>query len=622
MAVSAAVHPLLQGAGKLFCMCGIIGYIGYRKASEVVLRGLKKLEYRGYDSAGIATIDNGKISFMKDIGKLDEIATRRNFLELEGSIGIGHTRWATHGGVTQNNAHPHTDCSGKIFVVHNGVIENFDELKSGLLSRGHKFTSETDTELVAHLIEEESKTAVLPGKTAPTFAGGKSREGKDFGLAFSRAVARLRGSWSLVVLCEGEDAIHLSRNGPPLVLGVGAKGEMFCASDVPALLEYTKKAVFLEDNDRAVVKRDGFAIYSGAKEVKRKVHEITWTEKMAEKDGYPYFCLKEINEQQSRIRDALAADVGKAVSLLKGQPQLTVVACGTSYYAGLVFKKLAQSTLQISCDAIIGSEFAYSRTGKEKTIIAISQSGETADTLSAVRLAKKSGAKIIAVTNVVGSSLYREADASVMIGAGPELAVVATKSFTCQVAVLTKIALTLAGKKDALEALRGSSEQIEGILQRSSEIEKLANELVQHRDFFFIGRSLSFPSALEGALKLKEITYLHAEAYAAGELKHGPLSLLDRDVVVIALAPSDASLPKTVSNMQECRARNAILLAFSDSQDAISKSSLHFLMPKVAEEAIPIIYAIPLQLLAYYMAVKLKRDPDKPRNLAKSVTVE
>ena len=585
-------------------MCGIIGYIGYRKASEVVLKGLKKLEYRGYDSAGIATIDDGKISFMKDIGKLDEIATRKNFLELEGSIGIGHTRWATHGGVTQNNAHPHTDCRGKIFVVHNGVIENFDELKSGLLSRGHKFSSETDTELVAHLIEEEAKKE------------------RDFGLAFSRAVAKLRGSWSLVVLCEGEDAIHLSRNGPPLVLGVGTKGEMFCASDVPALLEYTKKAIFLEDGDRAVVKRDGFAIYSGAKEAKRKVHEITWTSAMAEKDGYPHFCLKEINEQQSRIRDALAADIGKAVSLLKGQPQLTVVACGTSYYAGLVFKKLAQSTLQISCDAIIGSEFAYSRTGKEKTIIAISQSGETADTLSAVRLAKKSGAKIIAITNVVGSSLYREADAAVMIGAGPELAVVATKSFTCQVAVLTKIALTLAGKKDSLEALRGSSEQIEGILQRSSEIEKLAGELVSHRDFFFIGRSLSFPSALEGALKLKEITYLHAEAYAAGELKHGPLSLLDKDVVVIALAPSDASLPKTVSNMQECRARNAMLISFSDSPDAISKSSMHFLMPKVAEEAIPIIYAIPLQLLAYYMAVKLKRDPDKPRNLAKSVTVE
>ncbi|MFA6489791.1 MAG: glutamine--fructose-6-phosphate transaminase (isomerizing) [Candidatus Micrarchaeia archaeon] len=585
-------------------MCGIIGYIGFRRASEVVLKGLKKLEYRGYDSAGIATIDAGKISFMKDIGKLDEIASRRNFLDLDGNIGIGHTRWATHGGVTVGNAHPHTDCAGKIFVVHNGVIENFGELKDSLASRGHRFSSETDTELVAHLIEEESKKQ------------------KDFGLAFAAAVGKLRGSWSLVVLHEGEEAIHLSRNGPPLVIGIGDKGEMFCASDVPALLEYTKKAVFLEDNDRAEITRSGFSIHSGKKEIKRKVNEIAWTSAMAEKDGYPYFCLKEINEQQVKIREALAADISKAVSLLRGQKQITVVACGTSYHAALVFKKMVQTKLHANCDAIIGSEFAYSRTGNEKVIIAISQSGETADTLSAVRLAKKSGAKIIAVTNVVGSSLYREADANVLIGAGPELAVVATKSFTCQVAVLMKLALTLAGQTSELEALRDSSEQIEGILRRSGEIEKMANELVAHRDFFFIGRSLSFPSALEGALKLKEITYLHAEAYAAGELKHGPLSLLDEKVAVLALAPSDSSLPKTISNMQECKARNAKLVVFSDSKQAISGSTLHFLMPKVADEAIPLVYAIPLQLLAYYMAVKLKRDPDKPRNLAKSVTVE
>ncbi len=584
-------------------MCGIIGYIGFRKASEVVLKGLKKLEYRGYDSAGIATVD-GKITMMKDVGKLDEIATRRNFLELQGNIGIGHTRWATHGGVTQNNAHPHTDCSGKIFVVHNGVIENFDSLKSGLLSRGHKFSSETDTELVAHLIEEEAKKE------------------KDFGAAFAAAVARLKGSWSLVVLHEGEEAIHLSRNGPPLVLGIGKEKEMFCASDIPALLEYTKKVIFLEDGDRARISSSGFEVFSGKRKIERKVHEITWSASMAEKDGYPHFCIKEINEQQARIRDALAADVSGAVSLLKGQKQVAVVACGTSYYAGLVFKKLVQSELSIVCDAIIGSEFSYSRTGAEKVIVAISQSGETADTLSAVRLAKKSGAKIIAVTNVVGSSLYREADANVLIGAGPELAVVATKSFTCQVAVLTKIALTLAGKKGRLEELRGAQAAIEGVLQRSGDIEKMASELVSRRDFFFIGRSLSFPSALEGALKLKEITYLHAEAYAAGELKHGPLSLLDKDVAVIALAPSDSSLPKTISNMQECKARNASLVVFSDSQDAISKSALHFRMPTVSEEAIPIVYAVPLQLLAYYMAVKLKRDPDKPRNLAKSVTVE
>ena len=584
-------------------MCGIIGYIGYRKASEVVLEGLRKLEYRGYDSAGIATLD-GKISMIKDIGRIDDIHKERNFLQLKGTVGIGHTRWATHGGVTQQNAHPHTDCSGKIFVIHNGVIENFDSLSRELAKRGHTLASETDTELVAHLIEEECK------------------KGKDFGAAFGRAVARLSGSWSLVVLHEGEQAIHLSRNGPPLVLGIG-KGEMFCASDVPALLPYTKKVVFLEDGDRAEITRDSFSVFGkDGKKLSRKAHTITWTAKMAEKDGYPHFMLKEIFEQQGKIREALAADVSGALSLLRGQQQVAVIACGTSYYAGLVFKHLLQSKLGISCDAILGSEFAYSRTGNEKVVVAISQSGETADTLSAVRLAKKSGARIIAVTNVVGSSLYREADANVIIGAGPELAVVATKSFTCQVASLTKIALLLAGRKEEVEALRSLSEKIESILARAEEMEKMAAQLVAHHDFFFIGRSLSFPSALEGALKLKEITYLHSEAYAAGELKHGPLSLLEKDVVVIALAPSGESFAKTVSNIQECRARNAKLVVFSDSQEAISKSSLHFAMPPVSPEEIPILYAIPLQLLAYYMAVLLKRDPDKPRNLAKSVTVE
>ncbi|VVC01402.1 Glutamine--fructose-6-phosphate aminotransferase [isomerizing] [uncultured archaeon] len=584
-------------------MCGIIGYIGHRKASEVILKGLRKLEYRGYDSAGIATLD-GSIKVIKDIGRIDDIHRKKNFLQLEGTAGIGHTRWATHGGVTQENAHPHTDCSKKIFVIHNGVIENFDALKRELEGKGHKFSSETDTELVAHLIEEER---------------GKE---KAFGKAFAAAVARLSGSWSLVVMAEGEGAIHLSRNGPPLVLGVG-KGEMFCASDVPALLEYTKSAVFLEDGDRAEITRDGFAVFGqDDKKIQRKAHTITWTAAMAEKDGYPHFMLKEIHEQQSKVREALSADVSGAVSLLRGEKQVAVVACGTSYYAGLVFKSLIQPRLGIGCEVIYGSEFAYVRTGSERAIVAISQSGETADTLSAVRLAKKSGAKVIAITNVVGSSLYREADEKVAIGAGPELAVVATKSFTCQIAVLAKIALSLSGEQKGIPSLALLSDEIEKLLMRASEIKKMASELAHQRDFFFIGRSLSFPSSLEGALKLKEITYLHAEAYPAGELKHGPLSLLEKGVVVIALAPSDASFAKTVSNIQECRARNATLVVFSDSDEAVSKSAFSFRMPRAEGAAIPILYAIPLQLLAYYMAVELKRDPDKPRNLAKSVTVE
>jgi len=584
-------------------MCGIIGYIGYRKASEVILKGLRKLEYRGYDSAGIATLD-GKVRSIKDIGRIDDIHKQRNFLQLEGTLGIGHTRWATHGGVTAKNAHPHTDCSMKIFVIHNGVIENFDSLKSELAKKGHKFTSETDTELVAHLIEEEWKA------------------GKDFGKAFALAIGKLSGSWSLLAMAEGEKAIHLSRNGPPLVIGIG-KGEMFCASDVPALLEYTKKAVYIEDGDRAELTRGGWKVFGkGGKNAKRKVHVITWSASMAEKDGYPHFMLKEIFESQTKIREALSADVKGAVSLLRGEKRATVIACGTSYYAGLVFKALLQGKLRMNCDVIYGSEFPYLRTGKERAVVAISQSGETADTLSAVRLAKKSGAKIVAITNAVGSSLYREADKKVIIGAGPEIAVVATKSYTCTLAVLAKIALLIAGEGKKMTELALLSDEIEKLLSRASEIEKIASELSKYRDFFFIGRSLSYPSALEGALKLKEITYLHAEAYPAGELKHGPLSLLEKGVAVISLAPSGETFAKTLSNMQECRARNATLVVLSDKEEAISKATYSFRMPKMDPLAIPILYAIPLQLLAYYMAVGMKKDPDKPRNLAKSVTVE
>ena len=588
---------------RVIFMCGIIGYIGYRKASEVIFKGLQKLEYRGYDSAGIATVSAKGISSIKDIGRIDDIHARRNFLQLEGVMGIGHTRWATHGGVTQKNAHPHTDSTGKIYLVHNGVIENFDSLRAALSKKGHKFASETDTEVIAHLVEEEGKKQSV------------------FGKAFANAVAKLSGSWSLVCMHGGEEAIYLSRNGPPLILGIG-KDEMFCASDVPALLDYTKKVIYIEDGDLVRFTRSGYEITNGGKNAKRKVHTVAWTAAMAEKEGFDHFMLKEIHEQGGKIREALAADVSSAVSLLKGQQHVTVIACGTSYYAGLVFKQLLQSRLGVYCDVAIGSEFAYARTGKEKIVVAISQSGETADTLSAVRLAKKGGAKTIGITNVTGSSLWREADACVNIAAGPEISVVATKSFTSQVAVLTKIALSLPGSSDNLAALSDASEAIEQILSRSGEIETLAEKLVSRKDFFFIGRSLSFPSALEGALKLKEITYLHAEAYAAGELKHGPLSLLQKDVVVVALAPSDASLPKTISNMSECRARDAVLVALSDSDEAIGKSALSFRMPRVSALAIPIVYAVPLQLLAYYMAVSLKRDPDKPRNLAKSVTVE
>ncbi|MFA5106104.1 MAG: glutamine--fructose-6-phosphate transaminase (isomerizing) [Candidatus Micrarchaeia archaeon] len=583
-------------------MCGIIGYVGPRKASEVVFSGLRKLEYRGYDSAGIATMAEKGIKLIKDVGRIDDIHAQKDFLQLEGTIGIGHTRWATHGGVTAQNAHPHTDCTGKIYLVHNGVIENFTQLRGELIEKKHKLKSETDTELIAHLVEEALKSS-------------KSTEE-----AFEKAVSRLKGSWSLVMMRDGERAIHLSRNGPPLVLGIGNK-EMFCASDIPALLEYTKQVVFVEDGDRVRFDESGFAVYRNGKKIQPKVHAIEWDAQMAQKDGYEHFMLKEIFEQQSRIRDSIGCDVAPAKKALSGSKRMAVIACGTSYYAGLVFRQMLAG-LGLDCSVYIGSEFQYQRTGREDAVVAISQSGETADTLSAVRLAKAGGAKVIAVTNVVGSSLYREAGANVIIGAGPELAVVATKSFTCQIGALAKLAYAISGNEKKAQELAALSEKIESVLNRSKEIESLADSLLQHRDFFFIGRSYSFPTALEGALKLKEITYLHAEAYAAGELKHGPLSLLDKDVVVIAIAPSDGTMHKTMSNIQECKARGAKIIVFSDSEEAGGLSRHHFLMPAASGVEIPILYAVPFQLLAYYLAVKMKKDPDKPRNLAKSVTVE
>ncbi|HQT45401.1 MAG TPA: glutamine--fructose-6-phosphate transaminase (isomerizing), partial [Candidatus Micrarchaeota archaeon] len=367
-------------------MCGIIGYVGFRKASQVVFSGLQKLEYRGYDSAGIAAMSGKGITLIKDIGRIDNINKEQDFLQLEGTIGIGHTRWATHGGVTRENAHPHTDCTGKIYLVHNGVIENFATLREGLVAKGHRLKSETDTELIAHLVEDELKSS----KTTEE--------------AFEKAVSRLKGSWSLVLMREGERAIHLSRNGPPLVLGIGKK-EMFCASDIPALLEYTKDVVFVEDGDRVRFDDSGFALYRNGRKIQPKITKIEWSAQMAQKDGFEHFMLKEIFEQQTRIRDSISADVMPAKKILAGAKHITVIACGTSYYAGLVFRQMLAAQ-GIESSVHIGSEFQYLRTGLEDAVVAISQSGETADTLSAVRLAKKYGAKVVAVTNVVGSSLY------------------------------------------------------------------------------------------------------------------------------------------------------------------------------------------------------------------------
>lgn len=583
-------------------MCGIVGYIGDKKASLIVLESLKNVEYRGYDSAGIAVL-NSSIQIIKDIGKLAEIEKKHNFSSLEGNIGMGHTRWATHGGVNSMNAHPHTDESGEICLVHNGIIENFQQLREKLLQAGCKLRSETDTELMAHLISLELKKA------------------KTFRAAFLASLQKIEGSFSFVVMHKGEQKLYGARKSSPLIIGVG-KNEMFFASDMPAVLSHTRDFVFLQENEAAEISREGYEIYSlfGSK-ISRSPTHVDWTPQMAQKEGFAHFMLKEISEQQNSIRNALAADISSAKKLLMGAKNISLIACGTSFHAALVFKSLL-SKAGIRCEAIIGSEYPGAVFEKGTAALAISQSGETADTLLAVRAAKKKGAKIIGITNIVGSSLSRESDACVYIGAGPEISVVATKSFTSQLVVLYRLAFSLTRQANAAEKLRDLSALIEALLTKEADIKKLAATLCKKKDFFFIGRGLSFPIAAEGALKLKEITYLHAEAYAAGELKHGPLSLLEKDVCVLAVAPSDETSSKMLSNIKECKARNATIIGISDSQSILAECDLSFKMPPFDPLFSPILYTIPLQMLAYHMTLMLGRDPDKPRNLAKSVTVE
>jgi len=583
-------------------MCGIVGYIGNKKASLIVLEALKNVEYRGYDSAGIAVL-NSEIQIIKDVGKLAEIEKKHNFSSLSGNIGMGHTRWATHGGVNSMNAHPHTDESGEICLVHNGIIENFQALRETLQKAGCKLRSETDTELMAHLISLELKKA------------------KDFRSAFLAALQKIEGSFSFVVMHKGEQKLYGARKSSPLIIGVG-KNEMFFASDMPAVLSHTRDFVFLHENEAAEITKDGYEIYSlaGTKISRSKTH-VDWTPQMAQKEGYAHFMIKEISEQQISIRNSIATDISGSKKLLAGAKSISLIACGTSYHAALIFKSLL-SRAGIRSETIIGSEYADAVFDKGTVAIAISQSGETADTLLAVRHAKKKGAKIIGITNVVGSSLSRESDACIYIGAGPEISVVATKSFTSQLVVLYRLAFSLSKNDSKAEKLRDLSALIEAILTKESDIKKLAAALCKKKDFFFIGRGLSFPIAAEGALKLKEITYLHAEAYPAGELKHGPLSLLEKDVCIIAIAPTDETTSKMLSNIKECKARNATIIGISDSQNILQECDLSFKMPSLDPLFAPILCTIPLQMLAYHMTIILGRDPDKPRNLAKSVTVE
>ncbi|ASJ12581.1 glutamine--fructose-6-phosphate transaminase (isomerizing) [Thermococcus thioreducens] len=602
-------------------MCGIIGYIGDGRASRIIVKGLKRLEYRGYDSAGIVTEEDGKLYIKKGAGRIDELSKELGFPEMPGKRGIGHTRWATHGIPNDINAHPQTDCTGKIALVHNGIIENYRELREELLKRGHRFDSDTDTEVIAHLIEDELKS------------GGSFEE------AMRRALLRLKGSFALgIIYTEEPDKLYFVRNESPLVLGIG-EGENFAASDVPAFLEYTNRVVFLDDREYAIIGKDFWVVKNldSGETVEKPVQKIGWSLEMAEKAGYPHFMLKEIYEQPRAIRDALHGNAGIIRSVAEEvarYEKIFIVAMGTSYHAGLVAKYLFQRLAKKVPIVEDASEFRYEfedLVDENTLVIAITQSGETADTLAAMKLAKRKGAKVLAIVNVVGSMATRIADLTLYTHAGPEIGVAATKTYTTQLTVLTMLAIELArvlgtAGEEYLERLEMElntvPELVERVLKHDGSLRELAEYLREKRDFFYIGRGISVPTALEGALKLKEISYIHAEGLSAGELKHGPLALLEDGVPVVAIAPGGKTFDKVVSNIEESKARGAYIISIGNRDDLGKVSDVFVKMPEMDELLTPIVYAVPLQLLAYHLAVLRGNDPDKPRNLAKSVTVE
>lgn len=581
-------------------MCGIAGFVGSTSAAPVVLRCLKRLEYRGYDSAGIATLDSA-LHVVKDRGSVTLLETRIG--ALSGNAGIGHTRWATHGEPSARNAHPHVDCSGSIAVVHNGIIENHAELRKMLEARGHAFASETDSEVIAHLVEEGMK-------------------GSDVKSALRGALQLLRGSYALALLSTREaGVIYVARHESPLVIG-GGSGGFFFASDIPALLGDAERFYALDDGEIGVMRESGISVERNGERVEKKPLKVDWSEEMAQKGGYAHFTLKEIFEQPLAVHDTIAQDVSEAARYAKRFARVHAIGCGSSYHAALLFAH-AMRGAGVHCEACIASEYRYSHAALadgNTLLLAISQSGETADVLVAVREAKRNGARVLAMSNVLGSTLAREADAVLYTRAGPEISVVATKTFAAQVALLSRLAAAISGRDDSAHALPDLLE--DSLHGFDAAARRIAQQLHALGHFFFIGRGVSHATALEGALKLKEISYAHAEGYAAGELKHGPLSLLDGSVVVVAIAPGDHALEKMRSNIRECKTRGARILALSNDERVLAEADWAIRVPDVAPQLSPVLYGAPLQLLAYYIAVAKGNDPDRPRNLAKSVTVE
>ncbi len=611
-------------------MCGIVGYIGKASAVPVLVEGLKKLEYRGYDSAGLAVLENSKLEVVKTKGKMKVLEEKINGSLNGCHIGIGHTRWATHGRPSDTNSHPHKDCSGKLAVVHNGIIENYQSLKEWLQEKDHEFVSETDTEVLPHMIEEFYK------------------ETKDLLSAIKMTVAKIEGSYAMVVLCKdypGE--IFAARKDSPLIVGLG-EGENFFASDIPAILNHTRRIFILDDGEIARISQTQVEIFSpnGSKVDKDETY-IDWDAEAAEKGGYSHFMLKEIHEQPEAVRKTLSGRIdacaGKVnlseISLpqeyLKSIKNIAIVACGTASYAGLVGKSVIERLTRIPVMWDIASEFRYrDPLVDDKTLmIVISQSGETADTLAALREAKEKGARVLAITNVVGSSISREADQVLYTLAGPEIAVASTKAYVTQLIVMYLLAYDIADKLGTLSsvevaqgvyALTKLSEQIQEVLKCENSIEEWAGEIAKWDDVYFLGRGIDYNVAQEGQLKLKEISYIHAEALAAGEMKHGTIALIEEGTPVVALATQDALFDKMLSNIQEVQARGARVTALTfEGNVEIEKSAERVIyIPKTLPITAPVLSVVPLQLLAYYAAIARGSDVDMPRNLAKSVTVE
>ena len=607
-------------------MCGIVAYIGKNKALPILLDGLKRLEYRGYDSAGIAVFNNS-IRSVKAVGKIKALEEKINKEKISGKLGIAHTRWATHGEPSITNAHPHTDDHKKFWVVHNGIIENYQALKEKLIQKGHNFKSKTDTEVIAHLLEDFYK--------------------KDITEALIKTLKLLKGTYGLAVICKDEpDKLLVARNGSPLVIGVG-KDETIVASDVSALIRYTRQVIYLDDGEIAEINQNNFRIINTQeKEIKKTVEEIEWNLEQAEKSGYPHFMLKEINEQPesiiNSIRGRMIIKDGKAklggletiMDITRFIEKISIVACGTARHAGMVGQLMLEEYANLETNVEFASEFRYRKPiiDQKTAVIAVSQSGETADTLAAMREAKTKGALTLGIVNAVGSTIARETDAGVYNHIGPEIAVASTKAFTSQIAILTLFTvlfgrqrqMSMVMGKRILEELNVLPEKIKLIVKQNDKIRKIAKKYYQSQHILFMGRKYNYPTAIEGALKLKELSYIHAEGLPSGEMKHGSIAMIDKNFPSIFIALKDSVYEKNLSNIEEIKARRGPVIAVTTEGNKELKKLADeiFYIPKTLEMFTPILATVPLQLFAYHMALLNNKDVDKPRNLAKSVTVE